>query len=125
MQAITNLRIAAVLALVVSAFALPVSAQAPAGIVPAAQHTELLSGPAPVKDQTVLQLAAGATLNGGNTENYSANAGGRLGLIRVPHQLTVEVLGVLGYSKNQTTGDVERTSGNVVGRARYDWFITR
>jgi putative salt-induced outer membrane protein YdiY len=72
-----------------------------------------------------MQLAAGATLNGGNTENYSANGGGRLNLIQKPHQLTIELLGTLGYAKNADTGDVEKTSGNVLGRARYDLFLSR
>jgi putative salt-induced outer membrane protein YdiY len=126
MPAITNLAKTAVFALVLST--LVASAHAQDAVAPpphAAQHTELVGAPPPVENQTMVQLAAGATLNGGNTQNYSANAGGRLQLIRVPHQLTVEVLGVLGYSKNLTTGDLERTSGNVVGRARYDWYMSR
>jgi putative salt-induced outer membrane protein YdiY len=122
MRATLKLLTAATLALVAVSFASPVAAQAP---VPIAQHTEAVPGPPPAKDQLTLQAAVGATLNSGNTEMYSGTAGGRLGLIRQPHQLSIEVLGTLGYAKNADSGDVERTSGNALGRARYDLFLSR
>lgn len=93
--------------------------------VPLTQHTEAVVAPPPVQDQLVVNVAAGATLNAGNTESYAGNLGGRLGLIRYPSQLTIEALGTLGYAKNATTGDVEKTSANVIGRGRYDLFLSR
>jgi putative salt-induced outer membrane protein YdiY len=88
------------------------------------QHTESIAAPPAVEDQTSVNLAAGATLNGGNTEAYAANGGGRLGIIRHPHQFNLELLGTLGYARNATTTEVEQTSANVIGRARYDLFLS-
>ncbi len=114
--------IAACGVLFVAAFAVPGAAQAP---VPIAQHTETMTGPAPVQDQLTIQAALGATLNGGNTQAYAGNAGGRLGWINMPNQLTLELLATMAYTENQDTGDVEKTAANVLGRGRYDRFISR
>ncbi len=89
------------------------------------QHSEAIAAPPQVKDQFALTLSAGATLNGGNTEAYAANGGGRLVLIRSQHQLSMDVLTTLGYAKNASTGVVDQTSENVLGRLRYDLFLSR
>ncbi len=100
-----------------------VSAQA--APVPAKQHAEAAAAPAPVANQLTASMAAGATINAGNTRAYAGNAGGRLGLIRPPHQLTVEALGTMGYARATPGATVEQTSGNVIGRGRYDLFLSR
>jgi hypothetical protein len=113
---------AAILGAALSAAAAHAQATGPVAI---AQHAEAVAAPPPVQDQTLVNLAAGATLNGGNTEAYAANGGGRLAVIRHPHQLNVELLGTLGFARNATTTEVEQTSANVLGRARYDLFLSR
>lgn len=95
------------------------------GPVAVAQHSEAPPSPPPVADQFILTLNAGATLNGGNTESYAANGGGRFTLIRHPHQLNAEILGTLGYAKVGGTNDVEQNAANVIGRLRYDLFLSR
>jgi hypothetical protein len=116
----TTIRLAvfsAVLGLAVSARAQPVT--------PIAQHTEAVTVlPTEPADQLTLSAALGATLNSGNTESYAGNASGRLGLMRYPHQLTIEGLGTLGYTAIGGN-DVEQTSANVIGRGRYDLFLSR
>ena len=119
-----TLRVRLVLGAAAFVLALPTT-QAAAQPVPVAQHTEAVAAPPPVLDQLTVNMAAGATLNAGNTEAYAGNAGGRLGLIRHPHALTVEALGTLGYTKANPEADVEQTSANVIGRARYDLFLSR
>ncbi len=109
---------------ITSAAVAPLEAQ-PTGPVAIAQHKEAVAAPPPVADQTLVNLAAGATLNGGNTEAYAANGGGRFVAIRHPHQFTVEGLGTLGFARNDTTTEVAKTSANVIGRARYDFFLSR
>jgi putative salt-induced outer membrane protein YdiY len=117
-------------ALAIAVFCAALSGAAPAsaqhtGPIAIAQHTEAVAAPPAVEDQMLVNIAAGATLNGGNTESYSANAGGRLSLIRRPHQLSLEALGTLGYAHNDSTGEVEKTAANLIGRGRYDLFMSR
>jgi hypothetical protein len=76
-----------------------------------------------IASQNLLTVALGATLNAGNTETYAGNAGGRYGLIRDRHQLTLEVLGTAGGTREGLT-KVDWTSHNVLGRARYDIFVS-
>jgi putative salt-induced outer membrane protein YdiY len=122
MQVIKQASRAAAFGVALSAAAVEAQATGPVAV---AQHTEALAPPPPVEAQTLVNLAAGATLNGGNTEAYAANGGGRLSVIRHPHQLNVELLGTLGFARNATTTEVEQTSANVIGRARYDLFLSR
>jgi len=118
----TALSVAALTMAAVSANHASAQATSP---VPVAQHTEAVVVPAPVANQLTVSMAAGATLNAGNTRAYAGNAGGRLGLIRPPHQLTVEALGTMGYARATPQADVEQTSANVIGRGRYDLFLSR
>jgi putative salt-induced outer membrane protein YdiY len=100
-------------------------AQAPDPVA-VSHHTEAVSSAPVAEDSLNVNLAAGATLNGGNSESYAANGGGRLVLVRQPHQLTIEALGTLAYSKDQNPPHhVNRTAGAAIGRARYDLYLTR
>ncbi len=121
-----NLTFRARLVLVASTLALatPVS-DAAAQPAAALQHTETAAAPPPVTNQLTVSVAAGATINAGNTESYAGNLGGRLGWIRHPNQVTVEALTTAGYSKATENADVEQTSANVIGKARYDLFLSR
>ncbi len=95
------------------------------GPVAVAQHTEaVVLAPPPVTNQVTASITAGATINSGNTDAYTGNAGGRFGLIRGSHQFTAEVLGTLGALKAEGTSAYEKTSANVIGRARYDRFLS-
>jgi hypothetical protein len=87
-------------------------------------HAQSAAPPA-AQDHMLASLAAGAALNGGNTEAYSANGGGRFSALLYPHQFNVEALGTLGYARNPLTTEVEKTSANILGRARYDMFLSR
>lgn len=75
--------------------------------------------------QTLANVAFGATLNTGNTKSYAGNLGGRLGLIRDRHQLTLEALGTMGGARQGRLTEVEWTSRNMIARARYDLFLSR
>lgn len=78
-----------------------------------------------VSDQKIVNIAFGATVNGGNTKSYAGNLGGRFGLIRDQQQLMVEALGTLGGARQGKIADVEWTSRNVIARARYDRFLSQ
>jgi hypothetical protein len=78
-----------------------------------------------VADQRLVNLAFGATVNGGNSKTYAGNLGGRFGLVRERHQVTVEALGSVGGSRRNRLTDVDLTSGNVIARARYDLFLSQ
>jgi putative salt-induced outer membrane protein YdiY len=95
------------------------------GPVAVAQHTETVAAPPSVPNQLLVNIAAGATLNSGNTKAYAANLGGRLNMIRHPHQLTVEVLGTLGWARPDPEAEVEQTAANMIGRGRYDIFLSK
>lgn len=92
---------------------------------PVEQHTEKVAAPPAAPSQTVINITAGATLNAGNTKSYAGNLGGRIGVMRHPHQFTVEALGTLGGTENQTTKEIEKTAANAIGRARYDLFLSQ
>jgi putative salt-induced outer membrane protein YdiY len=92
---------------------------------PVEQHTEKVAAPPAAPKQTVINVTAGATLNAGNTKAYAGNLGGRIALLRHPHQFTVEALGTLGATENQTTKELEKSAANAIGRARYDLFLSQ
>jgi hypothetical protein len=77
-----------------------------------------------VADQTIVNVAFGATANGGNTKSYGGTLGGRIGQIRDRHQITLEALGSMGGARQQSLRDVKWTSSNAVARARYDLFLS-
>lgn len=76
-----------------------------------------------VQEQTVINIALGATANGGNTESYAATLGGRIGYVRTRHQLTAEALGSMGRARQESRNRVDWTSRNAVARLRYDIFV--
>jgi putative salt-induced outer membrane protein YdiY len=76
-----------------------------------------------VQEQTLINIALGATANGGNTESYAATLGGRIGYLRTRHQLTIEALGSMGRARQESRNRVDWTSRNAVARLRYDIFV--
>lgn len=74
--------------------------------------------------QLTASISAGGTLNSGNTKSYAGTAGGRLQLVRQPHQFTIEGLGTYSASRSAADNQVHPTAGNFIGRARYDFFLT-
>lgn len=74
--------------------------------------------------QITANVSAGATLNGGNTKSYAGTFGGRLMVVRQPQQFTLEALGTLTASRAADDNKIHPTAGNVIGRARYDYFLT-
>jgi putative salt-induced outer membrane protein YdiY len=98
----------------------------PAAPPPAAQYTEKVSlARPPVAHRVAGNLSAGTTLNGGNTQSYGATLGGRFQLTHDLHQLTAEALGTGAWARNVATDEVDPTARNIVGRARYDIFLTK
>ena len=91
---------------------------------PVVQHSETVAAPPPVKNLVSASLTAGATVNTGNTKSYGANVGGRFGLVRKVHQLTLEMLATMAWARADANSDVEATAKNVFGRARYDFFLS-
>jgi hypothetical protein len=93
------------------------------------QQPEKVAARPKVADQRLASIAFGATVNAGNTRSYAGNLGGRFGLIRDRHQLTVEALGTLGGAR-PPSGDergkrnVEWTSRSAISRVRYDLFVS-
>lgn len=75
-------------------------------------------------EQITASVSAGATLNGGNTKSFGATVGGRFQLIERRHQLSVEALGTYTSARAADDNRVHPTAMNVVGRARYDLFLT-
>lgn len=75
-------------------------------------------------NQITASISAGATLNGGNTRSYGATAGGRFQLIRSPHQLSLDALFTYTAAAPNADADVDTTAQNVVGRARYDIYLS-
>lgn len=78
----------------------------------------------PHPNQITASISAGATLNGGNTRSYGATAGGRFQLIRTPHQLSLDALFTYTGAAANSDTDVNTTARNVVGRARYDIYLS-
>lgn len=77
-----------------------------------------------VEEQALLNIAFGATINGGNTKSYGGTLGGRAGYLRDRHQLMLEALGTMGGARQDRLTEVEWTSRNVVARLRYDLFLS-
>lgn len=76
-------------------------------------------------DQKLFNIAFGATVNGGNTQTYAGNLGGRFGLIRENNQLMLEALGTLsGARRERSLTNVDWTSRSAIARARYDRFLS-
>jgi hypothetical protein len=89
------------------------------------QTPEKLGVRSKIADQKLVNIAFGATINGGNTKSYAGNLGGRFGLIHDDHQLLIEALGTLGGARREgSLTDVEWTTRSAVGRARYDVFLS-
>jgi putative salt-induced outer membrane protein YdiY len=78
-----------------------------------------------VEYQKLINIAFGATANGGNTKSYGGNLGGRFGYIRENHQLMVEALGTLSGARQGKLTAVDWTSRNVTARVRYDLFLSQ
>ena len=92
------------------------------------QQPEKIAVRPTVVNRTLLNVAFGGVLMGGNTKSYAANLGFRFGLNRERHQLTLEALGSLGYSRQSgQMGEepaLEPTAQNTIARARYDQFVS-
>jgi hypothetical protein len=89
------------------------------------QNPEKLVARGKITDQKLINIAFGATLNGGNSKSYAGNLGGRFGLIRNNHQLLVEALGTLsGARREGSLTKVDWTSRSMIARARYDMFLS-
>jgi hypothetical protein len=90
------------------------------------QNPEKLAVRSKIADQKLINIAFGATLNGGNSKSYAGNLGGRFGLIRDRHQLMVEALGTLsGARREGSLTKVDWTSRSMIARARYDVFLSK
>jgi len=125
-------RIAALGALLLGAIAGEVQAQpfAPTinpNAVPivVAQTPEKLALRPKIVEQTVMNLAFGTTLNAGNTRSFAGNLGGRFFQVHDNHQITLEALGTLGGARGERLTDVQWTSQTIIGRARYDHFLSQ
>lgn len=95
------------------------------GPITITQNPEKLALRSKIVDQKLINIAFGATINGGNTKSYAGNLGGRFGLIRNNHALLIEALGTLGGARREgSLTDVDWTTRNAVGRARYDLFLS-
>ncbi len=89
------------------------------------QNPEKLATRSKLTDQVLVNIAFGATINGGNTKSYAGNLGGRFGYIHDNHQLVVEALGTLGGARREgSLTNVDWTTRSAVGRARYDVFLS-
>lgn len=127
-----NLRTATLVA-VACAFASSVRAQpfAPTinpdkTIIAVSQTPEkIVVGKPKIEEQTVVNFALGATLNGGNTRSFAGNVGGRFFKVHDINQFTIEALGTLGGARGERISDVEWTSQTAIGRARYDLFVSQ
>lgn len=123
MPKLRPLQCIAALALLLAATSARAQTTAP---TPPAQYTEKVSlVRPPVENRYQGNLSFGTTLNSGNTQAYAGTAGGRFQLNRNLHQFTVEALGSFARAYNAATDSVERSALNVIGRARYDYFMTR
>ena len=89
------------------------------------QTTEKIAVRPTVVSRTLVNIAFGATALGGNTNTYAGNLGGRFGLNRDRHQLTLEALGTMSGARKTEKGPLEWTARNVISRARYDLFLSR
>jgi len=86
------------------------------------EHAEEVAEPvaeAP-EDPLVLEISAGLVMNTGNSENLTANAGGRFAWTALPHHVELELAYVLGLA-NEDFGD--KTAENFNARGRYDFFL--
>jgi hypothetical protein len=89
------------------------------------QNPEKLAVRSKLVEQILVNIAFGATVNGGNTQSYAGNLGGRFGLIQNSHQLQIEALGTLGGARREgSLTDIDWTTRSAVGRARYDYFLS-
>ncbi len=88
------------------------------------QQPEKIAVRPKASSQTLINVAFGATVNGGNTKLFAGNLGGRFGLIKGNHQLTVEGLGTMGGARGNHLTDVTWTSRSMIGRVRYDIFLS-
>lgn len=89
------------------------------------QTPEKLTTRSKVVDQKLINIAFGATINGGNTKSYAGNLGGRFAYTRESNQLLVEALGTLGGARREgSLTNVDWTTRSAVGRARYDRFLS-
>jgi putative salt-induced outer membrane protein YdiY len=96
-----------------------------AQVVPPTEHSErAVLAALPHPEQITASISSGATLNGGNTKSFAATVGGRLQLIRMPHQFMVEGLGTYTAARAADDNRVHPTATNVIGRARYDIYLS-
>jgi putative salt-induced outer membrane protein YdiY len=92
---------------------------APAAV---AQHQEGVAA-APAEEETDVtdwDVSAGAVLTTGNTESFTANAGSRFRLVRLPHSVEAEIAYILGLAND---GFADKTAENLNFRLRYDYFF--
>ncbi|MEM7449740.1 MAG: DUF481 domain-containing protein [Myxococcota bacterium] len=89
-------------------------------------HDEAISDEAPESDETSLSVGAGANLNTGNTQSWTANVGTEGRIARDMHELSV--LWNFNYGRADVAGDNEDgfvdTVRNSVSRIRYDIYFT-
>jgi hypothetical protein len=97
------------------------------GPVAISQHTEGAAAPAPDArpNQLAGNITGGVTANTGNTRAYSATLGGRLFVIRDPHMFTLEALALVVATKVEPQTSYEKTAANIIGKARYDRFLSK
>lgn len=113
----------------------PVPAPAPAPVAAPAvtQNTERVNETAPSEDMTDWTVGAGGSMNAGNTQNYTLNMGSSFAIVRGSHGLALNGQFNIGAADltpqksapPNTTPHLERNSQNFLGRARYDFFMTR
>ncbi len=117
----------AFLALALIAFTPTVTAQAPA----TDPHLRADVAAKPSNDELTWALAAGATLNSGNTDAWLINAGSRFRIVRGSHAFTSDFAFNVGRAKVKVTdaAGVEQeswstTAQNINAKLRYELYLT-
>lgn len=92
------------------------------------QYSERVAKARPVVPfQVLANLSAGGNFTGGNTKAYAAMIGGRFMLLQQPHQLTIDGQFTWSAAVNPAlaSDDPQTTALNVIGKARYDRFLSK
>jgi hypothetical protein len=115
---------------IVAATALGITGRAAAQPEAAAAHSETVAAPpAEDADDQVFAFQLGGTLNYGNTRALQIAGATHFLIRRDVHQYTLDVSATIGLAaaRDQTTrvwGDLEDNARNILGRMRYDLFLT-
>lgn len=120
-------RLALVIAVALTTLAQVAVAQAPA----TDPHLRADIAAKPSNDELSWALAAGATLNTGNTRSWLINAGSRFRLVRGSHALTSEFAFNVGRANVKTTDaagmaqeEWATTAQNINAKLRYELYLT-